>query len=92
MRMFPTVLASTLLLGIASASAHEPAPTSTRAAAAMADSATSEVIAVAERFGAALKAADMATVSRLLDERVLILESGGAERSRDEYGVQPIYV
>jgi len=27
----------------------------------------------------------MATVARLLDERVLILESGGAERSRDEY-------
>ena len=44
-----------------------------------------EAIAVVEQFGTALKAADMATVTRLLDERVLILESGGAERSREEY-------
>lgn len=42
-------------------------------------------VEVAERFGAALAAGDLATVESLLDPQVLILETGGAERSRDEY-------
>lgn len=50
-----------------------------------ANAALAPVIATAERFAAALKAADFTTLSTLLDERVLILESGGAERSRAEY-------
>lgn len=41
--------------------------------------------AVVDRFGAALKKGDMAAVKTLLDPEILILESGGAERSRDEY-------
>ena len=45
----------------------------------------SAAVAVAERFGAALAAGDLATVESLLDRDVLILESGGAERSREEY-------
>lgn len=45
----------------------------------------SAAVAVAERFGAALVAGDLATVESLLDPDVLILESGGAERSREEY-------
>ncbi|HSM12124.1 MAG TPA: nuclear transport factor 2 family protein [Lysobacter sp.] len=45
----------------------------------------SAAVAVAERFGAALAAGDLATVESLLDPDVLILESGGAERSREEY-------
>lgn len=67
--------------------AHEPvdkaAPVPSAAAAT--DPATKAAMAVVDQFGVALKAADMATVGKLLDERVLILESGGAERSRDEY-------
>ena len=42
-------------------------------------------VAVVERFGDALAKADLKTVASLLDADVLILESGGAERSRDEY-------
>lgn len=42
-------------------------------------------VAVVERFGKALAAADFRTVETLLAPDVLILESGGAERSRDEY-------
>lgn len=42
-------------------------------------------VAVANRFGKALAAGDMATVEELLDPSVLILETGGAERSRSEY-------
>ena len=45
----------------------------------------SAAVAEAERFGAALAAGDLATVETLLDPDVLILESGGAERSREEY-------
>lgn len=40
---------------------------------------------IVERFGKALAAGDLKTVGDLLDPAVLILESGGAERSRDEY-------
>ena len=40
---------------------------------------------MAERFNAALSSGDLATVGSLLAPDVLILESGGAERSREEY-------
>lgn len=42
-------------------------------------------VEVVRRFGEALAKADFATVEALLDENVLILESGGAERDRAEY-------
>jgi len=42
-------------------------------------------VAVIERFGQALAAGDMKTVETLLDPGVLILETGGAERSREQY-------
>ncbi len=42
-------------------------------------------VAVVERFGRALAAGDFETVQTLLGADVLILESGGAERSREEY-------
>ena len=38
-----------------------------------------------DHFSAALKAGDLKVVESLLDPEVLILESGGAERSREEY-------
>lgn len=42
-------------------------------------------VAAVDRFGQALKVADFKTVEALLAPDVLILESGGAERSREEY-------
>lgn len=42
-------------------------------------------VAVVERFGRALAAGDLKTVEALLDADALILETGGAERSRQEY-------
>lgn len=62
--------------------AHPPHP-----AAAQVDvpAAAKPAVAVVERFARALAAADFKTVESLLDTDVLILESGGAERSRQEY-------
>lgn len=63
--------------------AHHPAA----AAAADVDvpAAAKAAVAVAERFSTALSTGDLATVGSLLAPDVLILESGGAERSREEY-------
>ena len=85
MKSIHFVLAAALALATAPVGAHESSQHATKPVAPPMEPATQEAIAVVEQFGAALKAADMATVTRLLDERVLILESGGAERSRDEY-------
>jgi len=49
------------------------------------DAAAAPVIAVIEQFSSALQAADFERVGDLLAEDALILESGGAERSRAEY-------
>ena len=53
-------------------------------AAAISDQAK-PAVAVVEQFSKALQAADFARVRELLAGDVLILESGGAERSREEY-------
>jgi uncharacterized protein (TIGR02246 family) len=42
-------------------------------------------VAVVDEFSAALKAGDLERVRALLADDVLVLESGGAERSRQEY-------
>ena len=42
-------------------------------------------VAVVDRFGQALATGDLGTVESLLAADVLILEAGGAERSRKEY-------
>jgi hypothetical protein len=42
-------------------------------------------VAVVEAFGKALGNGDLKTAGGLLDNDVLILETGGAERSREEY-------
>ena len=42
-------------------------------------------VLVVDSFGKALAAVDFKTVENLLDPSVIILESGGAERSREEY-------
>lgn len=46
---------------------------------------TEAAVAVIDAFGKALAAADFEKVEALLDPAVIILESGGAERSRSEY-------
>ncbi len=47
--------------------------------------AAADAVAVVERFSAALGAGDVDKAAAELDPAVLILESGGAERSRDDY-------
>ncbi|MBN8738986.1 MAG: nuclear transport factor 2 family protein [Xanthomonadaceae bacterium] len=47
--------------------------------------AAADAVAVVERFSAALAAGDVDKAAAELDPAVLILESGGVERSRDEY-------
>jgi ketosteroid isomerase-like protein len=78
------VLTGLLLLATTPALAHEPATAATPTASTI-GAQLAPVAQVADRFAAALKAADFETVRALLDEHVVILESGGAERSRDEY-------
>lgn len=85
MQIIHLALATALALAAGTVGAHEPSQHAAKGAPRAMDPAMHEAIAVVEQFGAALKAADMATVARLLDERVLVLESGGAERSREEY-------
>lgn len=47
--------------------------------------AAADAVAVVDRFSAALGAGDVDKAAAELDPAVLILESGGVERSRDEY-------
>jgi len=66
--------------------AHAHPPQTVAAAPQMDVAAQAQpAVAVVERFGKALAAGDLKTVETLLDPAVLILESGGAERSRAEY-------
>ena len=73
----------------AQAAVEHPSPAHEAAyAAAVAQTLTPDAqaaTAVVDQFAAALKKGDMATVKALLDPEVLILESGSAERNRDEY-------
>ena len=73
------------VLAVSATPAHESrSPKTATPAAAMSEQARAAV-AVVEQFSAALHASDMPRVAALLAEDVLILESGGAERSREEY-------
>ena len=49
------------------------------------DSAAIDAVEVADEFADALSSGDLEKVKSLLSDKVLVLESGGAERSRDEY-------
>lgn len=46
---------------------------------------SADAVATLERFSTALSAGDLDAAGAELDANVLILESGGAERTRDEY-------
>jgi ketosteroid isomerase-like protein len=83
--MKTTILLTALLLAAPAAFAHEGKTHGAAASTPAADAALAPVIATAERFAAAIKGADFDTVRTLLDPKVLILESGGAERSLEEY-------
>jgi len=83
--MKTTLLLTALLLAAPAAFAHEGKAHAAPASTPSNDDALAPVIATAERFGAAIKGADFDTVRTVLDEKVLILESGGAERSLEEY-------
>ncbi|MEG3191028.1 MULTISPECIES: YybH family protein [Novilysobacter] len=88
-----SMLSAALLLGMAlpvpaqtqpSSSDHaHPAAAST--AAMDVPAAAQAPVEVVDAFGKALVAGDFAEVETLLDPSVIILESGGAERSRSEY-------
>ena len=66
------------------AHAHHPQPTAT-APQLDVPAAARPAVAVVERFGQVLAAGDLKAVATLLDADVLILETGGAERSREQY-------
>jgi ketosteroid isomerase-like protein/Spy/CpxP family protein refolding chaperone len=93
MTLRTTVLALTLVFaqGVF-AHGNEKHPTSTMkpgrdssAAQLTVDPAAADAVATVERFSTALAAGDLAAATAELDPAVLILESGGAEHSRDEY-------
>ena len=47
--------------------------------------AAADAVAAVERFSAALGSGDLTTVAALLDAKVVVLESGEAQRSREAY-------
>ena len=66
-------------------SAHNPSARSDSTPAPQITEQAQPVVAVVEQFTAALKAGDLKLAGEFLAEDVLVLESGGAERSRQEY-------
>ena len=64
--------------------AHHPVPPAGAAAIDIAEGAA-PAVAIADQFGQALAAGNFETGETLLAPDGLILESGGAERSREEY-------
>jgi len=92
MKLLNISLAGALLATTSLASAQSTAKPASDSHAQHATTPSSDVPAVAQpavdtvtAFGTALAAGDFAKVERLLDPAVIILESGGAERSRAEY-------
>lgn len=77
------ILATALVLLAPAAVAHDR-PFSTGSAQAVNDAAA-PAVAVVDAFHAALVSGDSEAVLALMTEDVMILEEGGAERSRDEY-------
>ncbi len=77
------ILATALVLLATAAVAHDR-PVSTGSVQAVTDAAA-PAVAVVDAFHAALGSGDPEAVLSLLTEDVMVLEEGGAERSRDEY-------
>lgn len=92
MKLLKITLAGALIATTPLASAQSTAKPASDPHAQHATTPSSDVPAMAQpavdtvtAFRTALAAGDFATVERLLDPAVIILESGGAERSRTEY-------
>ena len=81
----PSMVAA-ILLSVA-AVAHEPAAVSAGMPVTVQDIAPAarDAVKVVDAFTAAIKAAKTSEAGKLLDDKALILESGGSERSRAEY-------
>ncbi|MBX9576046.1 MAG: nuclear transport factor 2 family protein [Caulobacteraceae bacterium] len=77
------ILAVALLMVAPSALAQDRPVTPSAVEAT--DAATAPAIAVVDAFHTALGAGDATAVLALLTEDVVVLETGGAERSREEY-------
>jgi ketosteroid isomerase-like protein len=84
LRFLVLVLASGLL-PVALVSAHASELPATPAIDQTIDPAAADAVKAVDAFSAAIKAGALDRAAALLDPNVLILESGGAERSRDEY-------
>lgn len=65
--------------------AHGPEAHAKMAASSPVNDPAKPAVDVVERFSAALQAGDLERAGELLSDDVLILESGGAENSREEY-------
>lgn len=74
-----------LLMLSAACTAHAPTEQAAKPPVAHADPAMAGALAAVEQFSAALKAGNLERAGGLLAEDVLILESGGAEHTRQEY-------
>jgi ketosteroid isomerase-like protein len=94
MTLRPLCLSLALLLATPAVSAHGNEKHDTAAFTPGRDTANAmlhvspeanDAIASVERFSAALSAGDVARAGAELDPNVLVLESGGVERSREEY-------
>lgn len=79
-----SLLAGGLALSL-SALAHDPKAHAANPATSALNKQAQPAVAVVEQFSKALQAANFDQVRALLADDVLILESGGAERSREEY-------
>ncbi|MCA3717183.1 MAG: nuclear transport factor 2 family protein [Brevundimonas sp.] len=77
------ILAAVLAASAPAAMAHEPAVAP--ASAQVVDGAAAPAISVVDAFHAALSSGESEAVLALLSEDAMVLEEGGAERSRDEY-------
>lgn len=77
-------LAALMLLPVL-ALAHDPKSAAPAMPTATVSEVAKPVVAVVEQFSAAMHAGDLDRAGKLLADDVLILESGGAERSRAEY-------
>ncbi len=82
--LLSAAVALLLVLPLAATAHKGPHPPTAAANPRIEPSAQSAVEAVTQ-FSAALQAGDLKRAGALLADDVLILESGGAERSRDEY-------
>ena len=77
------ILAAVLAVSAPATMAHEPAVAP--ASVPVVDDAAAPAIVIVDAFHAALGSGESATVLALLTEDVIVLEEGGAERSREEY-------